>query len=241
MSCAGVPRDRSSFHAKQSPRHRPNGIRPEKATHSNSDCTTNLQRVVQVCRRSARIENRARRRRTPDASAPRGTASRHRGPLPPKANVLAIGPSGTGKTYSCQLLSKILGLPFAAIDVSQVTASGYIGDDLSGVLYLLVQAASQMGVNPEQGGVIFLDEIDKISRTSYESATTVGVQYEALRLLDGGEVSFPSTGLNKWGGSGATMNTAGLLVVASALILGCGTNGAALKQASGSQANPSAG
>jgi ATP-dependent Clp protease ATP-binding subunit ClpX len=140
---------------------------------------------------------------------------RDRGPLPPKANVLAIGPSGTGKTFSCQLLSKILGLPFASIDVSQVTASGYIGDDLSGVLYLLTQAASAMGVNPEQGGVIFLDEVDKISSTSYESATTVGVQYEALRLLDGGEVSFPSTGLNKWGGSGGTMNTSGLLVVAS--------------------------
>jgi ATP-dependent Clp protease ATP-binding subunit ClpX len=139
----------------------------------------------------------------------------NKGPLPPKANVLAIGPSGTGKTYSCQLLSRILGLPFASIDVSQVTASGYIGDDLSGVLYLLTQAASGMGVNPEQGGVIFLDEIDKISKTSYESATTVGVQYEALRLLDGGEVSFPSTGLNKWGGSGGTMNTSGLLVVAS--------------------------
>jgi ATP-dependent Clp protease ATP-binding subunit ClpX len=139
----------------------------------------------------------------------------NRGPLPPKANVLAIGPSGTGKTYSCQLLSRVLGLPFASIDVSQVTASGYIGDDLSGVLYLLTQAASAMGANPEQGGVIFLDEIDKISKTSYESATTVGVQYEALRLLDGGEVSFPSTGLNKWGSSGGTMITSGLLVIAS--------------------------
>jgi ATP-dependent Clp protease ATP-binding subunit ClpX len=139
----------------------------------------------------------------------------NRGPLPPKANVLVIGPSGTGKTYSCQLLSKILGLPFASIDVSSVTASGYVGDDLSGVLYLLTQAASAMGVNPEQGGVIFLDEIDKISKTSYESATTVGVQYEALRLLDGGEVSYPSTGLNKWGGPGATMNTSALLIVAS--------------------------
>jgi ATP-dependent protease Clp ATPase subunit len=138
-----------------------------------------------------------------------------RGTLPPKSNVLVIGPSGTGKTYSCQLLSKILGLPFASIDVSSVTASGYVGDDLSGVLYLLTQAASAMGVNPEQGGVVFLDEVDKISRTSYESATTVGVQYEALRLLDGGEVSFPSTGLNKWGNSGGTMNTSGLLVVAS--------------------------
>jgi len=72
-----------------------------------------------------------------------------------------------------------------------------------------------MGVNPEQGGVVYLDEIDKVSRTSYESATTVGVQYEALRLLDGGEVSYPCAGLNKWGGPGATMNTSGLLVVAS--------------------------
>jgi ATP-dependent Clp protease ATP-binding subunit ClpX len=138
-----------------------------------------------------------------------------RGPLPPKANVLAIGPSGTGKTYSCQLLSKILGLPFASIDVSQVSATGYIGDDLSGVLYLLTQAAAAMGVNPEQGGVVFLDEIDKIAKTAYESATTVGVQFEALRLLDGGEVAYPTTGLNKWGSAGATMNTSALLVVAS--------------------------
>jgi ATP-dependent Clp protease ATP-binding subunit ClpX len=139
----------------------------------------------------------------------------NRGPLPPKANVLAIGPSGTGKTFSCQLLSKILGLPFASIDVSQVSATGYIGDDLSGVLYLLTQAATAMRVNPEQGGVVFLDEIDKIAKTAYESATTVGVQFEALRLLDGGEVAYPTTGLNKWGSAGATMNTSGLLVVAS--------------------------
>jgi ATP-dependent Clp protease ATP-binding subunit ClpX len=129
--------------------------------------------------------------------------------------VLAIGPSGTGKTFSCQLLSKILGLPFASIDVSQVSATGYIGDDLSGVLYLLTQAATAMRVNPEQGGVVFLDEIDKIAKTAYESATTVGVQFEALRLLDGGEVAYPTTGLNKWGSAGATMNTSGLLVVAS--------------------------
>ena len=136
-------------------------------------------------------------------------------PLPPKANCLLIGPSGSGKTYSSLLLSRILGLPFSSIDVSQVSASGYVGDDLSGVLYLLAQSAAEMGVDPEDGGVVYLDEIDKIARTAYESATTLGVQFEALRLLDGGEVSYPTTGLFKWGGSSATMDTSGLLVVAS--------------------------
>jgi len=73
----------------------------------------------------------------------------------------------------------------------------------------------QREVDAPQGGVVFLDEIDKIAKTSYESATTVGVQFEALRLLDGGEVAYPTTGLNKWGSAGATMDTSGLLVVAS--------------------------
>jgi SpoVK/Ycf46/Vps4 family AAA+-type ATPase len=126
-----------------------------------------------------------------------------------------IGASGTGKTFTSQLLSKVLGLPFASIDVSAVSATGYIGDDLSGVLYLLAQSASEMGLHPQDGGVVFLDEIDKIAKTAYESATTVGVQFEALRLLDGGEVAYPTTGLSKWGSAGATMDTSGLLVVAS--------------------------
>jgi ATP-dependent Clp protease ATP-binding subunit ClpX len=138
-----------------------------------------------------------------------------RGVLPGKANVLVIGASGTGKTFTSQLLSRVLGLPFASIDVSAVSATGYIGDDLSGVLYLLAQSASEMGVRPQDGGIVFLDEIDKIAKTAYESATTVGVQFEALRLLDGGEVAYPTTGLNKWGSAGATMDTSGLLVIAS--------------------------
>jgi ATP-dependent Clp protease ATP-binding subunit ClpX len=138
-----------------------------------------------------------------------------RGPAPPKANVLVIGQSGSGKTYSCQLLSRILGLPFASVDASQITASGYVGDDLAGVLHLLSEEAARMGVDPEAGAVVYIDEVDKISKNSYESATTVGVQFEMLRLLDGGQVSYPSTGLSKWGGAGTTMDTSGLLIVAS--------------------------
>jgi len=138
-----------------------------------------------------------------------------RGCLPPKPNVCIVGASGTGKSYACSVLSKILCLPFASYDCSSVTASGYVGDDLSGCLYLLAQSAARMGVAPEDGGLIHLDEIDKISTTSYDSATTTGVQFEALRLLDGTEVSYPLNGLNKWGGGGGTMDTSSLLVVCS--------------------------
>lgn len=78
--------------------------------------------------------------------------------LPPKPNVLVIGASGSGKSYACRTLSRILCLPHASVDCSQLTASGYIGDDLAGCLYLLTQSAAGLGVAPADGGLIHLDE-----------------------------------------------------------------------------------
>jgi ATP-dependent Clp protease ATP-binding subunit ClpX len=136
--------------------------------------------------------------------------------LPPKSNLLVVGVSGSGKTYTCQTLSRMLDLPFASLDVSSVTASGFIGDDLSGVLYLLSEAAQAMGTNPEQGGIVYLDEADKIASCQMDSAaTTTAVQFEMLRLLDGGQVSYPAHGLNKWGGSGTIMDPSGVMVICS--------------------------
>lgn len=135
--------------------------------------------------------------------------------LPPKVNALILGASGSGKSYACQCLSKILKLPYASMDVSTATSSGYVGDDVSGILYLLSQSAVSMGVDPQEGGILFFDEADKISASHYESPTTTGVQFELLRILDGGSVSFPVSGMNKWGGAGATMDTSNLFVVCS--------------------------
>ncbi|MCG3147933.1 MAG: ATP-dependent Clp protease ATP-binding subunit ClpX [Verrucomicrobiae bacterium] len=135
--------------------------------------------------------------------------------LPPKPNVCVIGASGSGKSLACQALSQILHLPHASVDCSQVTASGYVGDDLSGCLSLLAQSAEAMRVNPEEGGLVHLDEIDKVSSAAYSSPTTIGVQFEALRLLDGAQVSHPVGNMTKWGGFGATMDTSNLLVVCS--------------------------
>jgi len=110
----------------------------------------------------------------------------------------------------------VLGLPFASIDVSQVTASGYVRRRFE--RRAVPSDSSRIGDGSESGkgrrGFFWTRSI-KFPRRVTNHPPQSGVQYEALRLLDGGEVSFPSTGLNKWGGSGGQMNTSALLVVAS--------------------------
>ena len=133
-----------------------------------------------------------------------------------KPNVCIIGPSGSGKTLATLALARILDIPYGALDLASVTASGYVGDDVSGVLYLIYRMAQQMKRNPDKGALVLLDEADKLASTfASSSATTTGPQAETLRLLDGLPVSFSPRGLNKWGPRAAMMNTSNMLVVCS--------------------------
>lgn len=80
-----------------------------------------------------------------------------------KSNVLLLGPTGTGKTLLAQTLARLLNVPFAIADATTLTEAGYVGDDVENVLTRLIQAADY-NVEAAQNGIIYIDEIDKISR-----------------------------------------------------------------------------
>ena len=88
-----------------------------------------------------------------------------------KSNVLLLGPTGVGKTYLAQTLAKILDVPFAIADATTITEAGYVGDDVENVLQRLLQAAD-FDVEAAERGIIYIDEIDKISRKSENVSLT---------------------------------------------------------------------
>jgi ATP-dependent Clp protease ATP-binding subunit ClpX len=109
-----------------------------------------------------------------------------------KSNVLLVGASGTGKTLIAQTLSRIMDVPFAITDATTLTESGYVGDDVDAVIERLL-IRSDYDVEAAQGGVVFIDEIDKKRRTSEGNTATrdvsgEGVQQALLRLIEGSEL-----------------------------------------------------
>lgn len=134
----------------------------------------------------------------------------------PKSNILLIGPTGSGKTYLLEVLSKILDVPLVIGDATSLTESGYVGKDVDSLLASLIDKANG-DIKKAESGIIYIDEIDKIksdnsNRNNGKDVGGEGVQQALLKIIDGMEYTFEKTG--------ETINTKNILFVCGGAFVG---------------------